>query len=138
MTFRSSARLRVRTVSGATRLFPARSPTASSALGSPNTTVARTEASGTTASAPVLGHHLRDRLPRNFHHHGQLILPDAAARQHDEPTLHQIPQRFAKRSLLELVVHNVQHFLAPSLGPPWGLAGAPASPQTPSFPAPLQ
>src|SRR5680860_756964 len=52
-----------------------------------------------------------DRLPRNFHHHGQLILPDAAARQHDEPSLHQIPQRFAKRSLLELVVHNVQHFL---------------------------
>src|SRR5665811_1667195 len=53
MTFRSSARLRVRTGSGATRLLPARSPTASSALGSPNTTVARTEASGTIASAPV-------------------------------------------------------------------------------------
>src|SRR5660398_245276 len=51
--FRSSARLRVRTGSGATRLFPARSPTPSSALGSPNTTSARTEASGTTASAPV-------------------------------------------------------------------------------------
>src|SRR5660398_167155 len=69
-------------------------------------------------------------LPRNFHHHGQLILPDAAARQHDEPTLHQIPQRFAKRSLLELVVHNVQHFL----GPPWSLAGAPASPRHPPSP----
>src|SRR5664279_3371477 len=53
MTFRSSARLRVRTGSGATRLLPARSPTASSSLGSPNTTVARTEASVTTASAPV-------------------------------------------------------------------------------------
>src|SRR5680860_1586963 len=33
-------------------------------------------------------------------------------------------------SLLELVVHNVQHFL----GPPWSLAGAPASPRHPPSP----
>src|SRR5680860_1286692 len=61
---------------------------------------------------PGLGHHLRDRRPRDFHHHGQLIRPDAAARQHDEPSLHQIPQRFTKRSLLHRLFHDAGH------GPP--------------------